>query len=301
MTLDVRPETAGEIDIREIVLEISCDGVLLPGIVAERANPSAGTDVAMLVLVGGPQYRVGSHRQFVQLARAVARVGLTVLRFDYRGMGDADGAIRSFEDAGLDVHAAIDALLCYAPHVRGVILWGLCDAASLALMHGLAHPAVRGVALANPWVRSDATLAAVTVKHYYGSRLLQRDLWYKLLSGRFDFRESLRSLWSNVAQASTSRRGQRSSNARLDFQTRMAHGLAAFSGPVLLILSGDDLTAREFIEYTTRAPAWASLLDATRVSHVAIPNADHTFSQRSWRSEAEQQTCAWIRANFISK
>ena len=254
----------------------------------------------MLIIVGGPQYRAGSHRQFVQLARAVAREGLTVLRFDYRGMGDADGAMRSFEDAGPDVHAAIDALLRYAPHVRGVILWGLCDAASLALMRGVAHPAVRGVALANPWVRSDETLAAVTVKHYYGSRLLQKDLWYKVFSGRFDFRESLRSLWSNVAQALPSRRGRRSSDAGLSFQTRMAHGLAAFSGPVLLIRSGDDLTAREFVEYTATAPEWAGLLDAARVSHVAIPSADHTFSMRSWRSETEQQTCAWIRANFIT-
>lgn len=301
MSPDVCAQTAGEVDIREIVLEIACGGILLPGIVAEPANASTATDVAMLIIVGGPQYRAGSHRQFVQLARAVAHEGLTVLRFDYRGMGDADGAMRTFENAAPDLHAAINALLRYAPHAQGVILWGLCDAASLALMHGSAHPAVLGVALANPWVRSEATLAAVTVKHYYGSRLLQKDLWYKVLSGRFDFRESLRSLWSNVAQASASRRGQRSGDAPLDFQIRMARGLAAFSGPVLLMLSGDDLTAREFVEYTATAPAWAGLLQAARVSHAAIPNADHTFSLRSWRGEVEQQTCAWIRENFSTK
>jgi len=71
-----------------------CGGDRLVGILhapAERAR-----DIGVLVVVGGPQYRVGSHRQFVRMARDFAAAGYPVLRFDHRGIGDSDGAARSF-------------------------------------------------------------------------------------------------------------------------------------------------------------------------------------------------------------
>jgi len=46
---------------------------------------------------------VGSHRQFVQLARRLAKQGYPTLRFDYRGMGDSEGVYRSFENVGPDL------------------------------------------------------------------------------------------------------------------------------------------------------------------------------------------------------
>ena len=53
------------------------------------ALPDAPADSAVLITVGGPQYRVGSHRQFTLLARELAAQGIASLRFDYTGMGDA--------------------------------------------------------------------------------------------------------------------------------------------------------------------------------------------------------------------
>ncbi|KAB8057318.1 hydrolase 1, exosortase A system-associated, partial [Janthinobacterium violaceinigrum] len=51
--------------------------------------PAAPGPRGVLIVTGGPQYRVGSHRQFVLLARALAAQGVPVLRFDLRGMGDS--------------------------------------------------------------------------------------------------------------------------------------------------------------------------------------------------------------------
>jgi hypothetical protein len=45
----------------------------------------------VVIIVVGPQYRAGLHRQFVSLARTLSTAGFLVLRYDYRGMGDSDG------------------------------------------------------------------------------------------------------------------------------------------------------------------------------------------------------------------
>lgn len=89
----------------------------------------------VLIIVGGPQYRVGSHRQFVLLSRRLAGEGYPAMRFDYRGMGDAGGAMRSFEDVRADIGAAIEAFQRAVPSLRRIVLWGLCDAASAALLY----------------------------------------------------------------------------------------------------------------------------------------------------------------------
>ena len=48
------------------------------------------------------------------------------------------------------------------------------------------------MALLNPWVRSEATLAKAHVKHYYVQRLLSKEFWAKLVSGGLAPIEALR-------------------------------------------------------------------------------------------------------------
>lgn len=283
--------------VRESVLPIRCGDADLPGILS-HAEGTGGGDVGVLIVVGGPQYRVGSHRQFVQLARALARAGLPTLRFDYRGMGDADGVVRDFESAGADLHAAIDAFRATVPQVRRVVLWGLCDAASLVTIDGCSHPGVAGLAIANPWVRSAAGVATATVKHYYRARLLQPELWRKVLTGRFDWRASLGSAAANLRQMFA---GRGEGAAAADFQTRMARGLAGFAGPVLLLISEEDLTAREFLDYTASAPAWKGLLQRPTLQRLDLPGSDHTFSRREWKARVEQGTIDWIMRTLCTR
>ncbi len=66
-------------------------------------------------------------------------------------------------------------------------------------------------------------------------------------------------------------------------------------GHVLLVLSGNDLTAQEFIEYTQRAPAWRGLLAAPRVERFDLPESDHTFSSAAWRAAVADRMLAWLR------
>jgi uncharacterized protein len=43
-------------------------------------------------MVAAGAYRVGPHRQFLLLARDWAADGIPVMRFDYQGQGDSEGA-----------------------------------------------------------------------------------------------------------------------------------------------------------------------------------------------------------------
>ncbi|MBK7814582.1 MAG: hydrolase 1, exosortase A system-associated [Rhodocyclaceae bacterium] len=274
----------------EHALTFDCAGETLVGILARPAADAAATGV--VIVVGGPQTRVGSHRQFVLLARALAAAGYPALRFDVRGMGDSGGAQRDFEAIAPDIGAAIDAFQQASSGVTKIVLWGLCDAASASLLYieETRDPRIAGLCLLNPWVRSEASLAKTQVKHYYGQRLLQAEFWRKLLSGRLNIVKSIAEFAGKLAGASSGT----GASPRLTFQDRMAAGWRAFPGPILLILSGDDYTAKEFLEYASSNAAWHGLLDRPGLSRLDMPTADHTFSSQEWRKTVENACLDWL-------
>jgi exosortase A-associated hydrolase 1 len=287
------PDTAAA--VRESALVFPCEGDRLVGVV------SAGhRDLGVVIVVGGPQYRAGSHRQFVLLARHLAAQGFPVLRFDVRGMGDSEGAQRPFDALTPDIAAAITALQSQQPQVRRVVLWGLCDGASAALLylHERPDPRVQGLVLLNPWVRSEASLARTHVKHYYRQRLLQREFWLKLFSGRVAG-AAVRGLLDNLRKArgggGGGGGGTGSSAQALAFQQRMAAAWQGFGGRILLVLSGNDYTAREFQEFVKADPAWAGAMTRPGLTVHEAAGADHTFSRIADRLALELVTADWLQ------
>jgi exosortase A-associated hydrolase 1 len=263
-----------------------CAGEVLVGVLAqpERAEP-----VGVLVIVGGPQYRVGAHRQFVLLARFLAEQGHATLRFDYRGMGDSSGAPRSFDGVDLDIGCAIDTFQKACPGVGRFVLWGLCDGASAAMMYAWRDPRVVGYVLVNPWARSETTQAKTQLRHYYVARFLEQSFWKKVLQGGLHWRATVGALLGaarNAVAADIAPTG--------DFRQRMLHGARQFRGAGLVILSGADLTAKEFLEHARMEPGWDALL-ASRFSRVELPNADHTLSGTDDRLAVEEATLNLLR------
>lgn len=274
--------------IVERAVNIRCGGSVMVGILHDPVH--ALRDLGVLFLVGGPQYRVGSHRQFVLMARKVAEAGIPVMRFDYRGMGDSEGRSRSFETVQDDIRAAVDFFLDDRKELRGVVIFGLCDAASSALMYCATDPRIKGLMLANPWVRTQAGQARATVKRYYLQRLTQRSFWRKLLTGEFHVIASMRSLICNLRQLGHGAPAVEGS-ADGHFVRRMERGMASFDGPILLLISGRDLTASEFEDLCATSPTWKRITGERAVRKVALRDADHTFS----RSDSLQQAIAIAR------
>lgn len=272
----------------ERALTFDCEGAALCGILSE---PSVPSHVGVVIVVGGPQYRAGSHRQFVLLARAITEQGFAVLRFDMRGMGDSEGTPGGFEAATADIGAAVDTLCAQAPRVSQIVLWGLCDGASAALLYldAVADPRVCGVSLLNPWVRSPESLARVQLRHYYWRRLGERAFWQKLASGRVGV-QAWRDLRANLRSRRTARPA-----AIVPYQHRMARAWKAFGGDILLVLSGDDFTAREFVDATRSEDAWACALEHRRLQRHDLPEADHTFTASPWRKQVDEITTAWLK------
>lgn len=277
-------------------LQFYCGDQTLCGIVS---RPKQARRTGVLIIVGGPQYRVGSHRQFVLLARHLASQGFAAMRFDYRGMGDSLGAPGHFEQVTPDIDAALAAFQAAVPEVQRVVLWGLCDGASAALLYlnDKADARVAGLVLVNPWVRTVASQARTQVRHYYLQRLTQKAFWRKLLGGQV----AKEALGGFVASLRTALRPQPSAAksspkeaVALSYPDRMARGWLAATGPLLLLLSDQDYTAREFESYCSNDLAWQQALRARPPQRVALLQADHTCSQPGAEAAMHQQTVAFL-------
>jgi len=271
----------------------------LTGIV-HHAHSVEPAEQGVIIVVGGPQTRVGSHRQFVLLARYLAQHGIAVFRFDYAGLGDSDGELSNFLTASQDIAAASAQFQAQCPKLKHIALWGLCDAASAILLYlSQQQPAIiNQIFIANPWVEQPHSKAKTMLKHYYFERLIEKDFWRKLFSGRFNIAAAMAGIYGAVKGMYSSRVSLDSSADGLvslgfnedNFVNYMRQGLSQFNGQVHLILSGRDLVAKEFSQLVQDDLQWSKLMSQKMTSQLMIEAANHTFSSAQWRREVERYT-----------
>lgn len=284
-------------DIEEIPLVFECNGETLVGIV-HLPRPCSNRGVVAMA-AGGPQYRGGCARQLLYLGRRLAAAGTPVLRFDYRGLGDASGAFPGFEHTGDDLRAAIAAFHKQVPALTDVVLWGGCDAASASMINAPDLPLVSGLALGNPWVHSEATAEQAIVKHYYASRLRDPVFWRKLLTLRFNPLPAIATVSRFVARKVRGTSGQAGSEEQgpgpRSFQDKMRDGLQRFDGHLLLLMSGRSIVSREFDELVDTSKPWQqALASCATVTRRDLPEADQAFSSIAARNEVIDHALAWL-------
>lgn len=291
----------------ESALSFDCGGDALIGILHRPAQPRRRGVV--IVVGGGPQYRAGGHRQLTLWSRALCEQGYPVLRFDYRGMGDSHGEFQGFQQADDDIRSAVDHLLAEVPTTDEVVLWGECDASSAILLYAHRDPRVKGAVLLNPWVRTDAVAAQAILRFYYLQRVLQPSFWKKLVSGKFNPLASLRSAWSLLQQ---SRQSSNNAASALNPQAQtltlgapvprnlpltdgLLLGLMRFKGPIMLVLSGRDLIAREFDVLTKSSAAWQQTVATKPITRFDLADGDHTFSSAVQRGQVLGWGLDWLK------
>ncbi len=281
-----------------------CENQLLIGIVAAPPQPHKR---GLVVLVGGPQYRAGSHRQFTLLCRHLAGEGIASFRFDYHGLGDSEGPpALGVDGLSSDLRCAIDVFLKEAPQVEEVLLWGLCGAASAAALYAPSDRRVTGIVMLNPWVRTEQGRATAQLRYYYLDRLRDPALWHRLLRGEVEMVKSLRDFANNIFKAAGLRTAspaipQESTEAAdsehsESLPDRVLDALSRAKVRVLVILSGADLTANEFRQVASGSRRWRRLMASPRVTCREIPEANHTFARADWRQQVAEWTAECVKA-----
>jgi exosortase A-associated hydrolase 1 len=221
-------------------------------------------------------------------------------------MGDSYGEPRTFEHVHDDINAAIEHFLSVVPGLQQLVLWGLCDGASASLAHAALDRRVTGLVLLNPWVRTEAGIAGAYLRRYYFRRFFDPDFWSKVRRFELDVVASVASavrlmraalgVQSTGAAAGTEGATADGVDSPQPLPVRMLADLRRYAGRVLVILSGDDLTAEEFRRTTVKSRAWRRELAKPRVTRQQLSPANHTFSREVWREQVASWTVEWVRS-----
>ncbi len=285
----------------ELAVHFNCQDSTLIGILHQAARPS--NVGVIMVVAGGPQYRVGVSRQFVLMARYLASRNIPTLRFDHRGTGDSEGAYQGFIDMNDDIKSAVEELVSQHPTVEKVVLWGECESASGIAFYAHTDPSICGIFMVNPWIRTEEGQAQTYIRHYYISRVLNRDFWKKVLMGKYAISESASSFIGHLRKAKRWGRGRRgnidqiSSNslADLTLPQRLEQSSALFNGEIFILTSGNDLIAKEFVTYFKLSPLWQDIGKQDRFNMKEVSGADHSFSRTDWRDQLFKEFENWIQ------
>lgn len=169
------------------------------GVVSSPAHATGG-EWAAVFLNDGATPHAGNHGLSVRLARALARDGLTCLRFDPSDVGESPSGVLNrpptpyTKEACADLHEALDVLA--ARGKRRVMLVGLGSGAYTAFHTALGDTRVSAVALINAERFTPTTNEALEiVSHpdvkssgFYLRALGEASTWKRLASGDIDTR-----------------------------------------------------------------------------------------------------------------
>jgi uncharacterized protein len=268
-----------------------------------------------MMVHGRPAYRVGPHRLYVDLARAWAANGYSVMRLDYRGSGDCEGKVPVFEETVQDIRAGLDAYLAKVPGLEEVIIFGLCSGAADSMNYVCSDPRVRALALLNPWAYSERDRARTRILYYsrlYLRKMRNPDWWRQLGRAESGAGVKLRELFRtageivglrrtvpNARDTATSVATEDVKSMYFSYRTgdmaqRLGERIKQYPGKLLLILCGEDVNAQSFRTMAESNPVWKKILADRRLTRHDLPGADHGLRRPEWRSQVIQWSSDWL-------
>ena len=299
------------------------NGMILRGMLHEP-DPRHARGVCMLLLSPGIKGRVGPHRLYLKIAERLVPMGFHVLRFDFYGLGDSEGAIdeRLLSDMYNtiqngryvdDTKAAMDWVEANCK-VNRFVGSGLCGGSITALLAAAEDARIVSmVALSIPvafdggeanWARFATSRQLVSIRRNYFKRLVKPESWIRFLTGKTSYYVLWRSLkqmlpWAS-ASAGTTTRSQALAPTALpkdDANPKFPPAFLKFVGSkrrMLLIFSGKDRLIWEFEEkfenrYRTQLEPLRDYFAVKR-----IENANHALTDPAWVREMLDMAAHWL-------
>ncbi len=269
----------------------------------------------VLLLNAGMIHHVGPSRIYVRLARRLAAQGMTVLRFDFSGLGDSCARTDSLAiDKALvdDTRQAMN-YLEERLDISKFVLMGHCGGAWVAFLAASEDDRVVGTVLMNPegvednWVEYDRQrkTSRYYENYYTNEVLLDTQRWKKLLSGKADYRSIFHNVVKNIAwyrisaaafklrhkltAPEDSQERQNESGRWIQiastFLRRRIQLLLVFSKGSSAIDHAHAVIGKELHR----------MEDAGIVTEIIVPNADHTFTMIAGQQSVMHHIEDWCR------
>lgn len=297
----------------------NAEGQQLVGILHRPDTPVAGRP-CILLLSPGVKMRVAPHRMYNKMAEQFVLEGFPVLRFDFAGLGDAEGEIEHAQLSHVynniqlgrfvaDTRAALDWL--QSEHgITRCIAGGLCGGAITGLLTAEHDRRIVGLlALGIPVVLDvgDAQWSAHLtrgqldqLRQGYVRKLLDPRSWLRLLSFQSDYRviwKAFKRMFERTKPApapAPAQNGQPADNTNPKFAPAFFAMLES-GRPMLHIFSGSDRLAAEFKEkfqerYPDRLARHHELVDV----HL-IDKANHILAYPDWFDQMLGLSRNWLR------
>lgn len=272
--------------LREGPVDFVCEGNTLHGV--WHAGEQASLLPVVVMLHGWAGSRIGPHRMFVPMARRLASRGCPVLRFDFRGRGDSEGAVSaaSIRSMVSDTRAAIDCAMARAPG-RPIVLLGICSGGKVAIATAAGDPRVSGLALwsaepMGPMRQKDGTRRkSASALRLYTAKLLRPETWRKLLT----FRVNVGMVRKAVTSAETA------GSTELADEAQWLRRWRSFRGPVLFIYGTNDP------DTPVARAGYLGVCGEAGLMHEwhDIHGANHSFYSLAWEREVLDLTEDWVR------
>jgi dienelactone hydrolase len=246
----------------------------------------------VVILNTGIVHRVGHHRMFVALSRALAGIGFNVLRFDFAGIGDSEPRTEGLSPLDSSL-ADIGEVLDWLQHERGVsriVMIGLCSGADHAILHSHSDPRVVALVLMDPSIPTTA--------RFYAQYILQRVTRLRSYISVAIGRSSLVRLW--IRDLFYGRRASVDSlpvsleNLRFHHYLKQSYYNAIDNGvQILAVFTGDTLrqTYREQM-----LDAFPDIGSGDRLKLEFFQGADHVFTSQADRARLFEIVLDWLVA-----
>jgi len=298
------------------------DGVRLHGIMHEP-DAAIRKPVAILLLSPGVKMRVAPHRLYNKMAARLVELGYPVFRFDFYGLGDAEGDV---EEAMLaDLYGSIQ-IGRYVGDTRAAMQWvsekydierfllaGLCGGAITGLLTAKGDARVEGLlGLGIPVILDSAKMDKSrfltdgemnSLHQRYIRKLFSPKYWLRLLTFQSDYKVIWRILKRKLMPPKEAPADAKKVQGEPDDNTNPLFAPAFFdmvdSGrKILFIFSGSDRLDWEYEDKFVRRYAERLKQHEPHFKVTTIPEANHILSMSEWQQVMLDQSTDWLNRHF---